>query len=414
MTRFTPEELENRLQEIASNTGEPYISGENSLVDMAMRLQNANHPQLPLEAIEAIRTALILSANAATNPPQLNGKMLTEIEAQLHARMQLQAAPRPVISDEALNRIEATLQLANAPKPVLSDEALLRIEKQLHHAIKPQAPFMSAVASVLILFGFLLVVATLLPENINFLSNPTEEPTEPYTSGMAVELDTSTPESAIKPTIADLVNPETSPEPTDSATLIAPTAIPTVINLIDRLDMPAIVIIDGTLSSIDDETITIFNFVFVYDYDPTLLDNYEVGDLVHIEGVENPSDAGTYLILSIEPIYTANAALANIGFSISSEPVNTAITIDEPSVSGSTTSTTDVSATSSTSNNTTVSGGSTGNTPSNPPQTNGNNSSNDDDDNNNCRDGDDSNRGRGQECNNGRGNRGNRGDGSSD
>lgn len=382
-TKYTPEELAKRLEDIENKIGEPYQLGEDPLVDLAMGIQDTPLPQMSAETMAAMETALILGVSA-TNPPQLGDTAFNNIEAMLQTQMQLQSTTSPRMSDEAFNWIE----------------------QQLLNKLKPKTPLLSLIAVLIIGFAVVLSGFILLSDEPETLPEMTEdtlidenvaEPVDAYTSSvLVVIIDTTTPEPTPEPIVEVEASPEALPEIVESEPDIAPTPRPTLINLADVMQLPAAVMIDGPITSLEDETLIIFNMTFTYDYDPILLDNYEVGDMVHIDGAENPYDNDTYLILNIEPVYVADADIdhPNVVSSISNDMPDT--TVDDTNTGGTTNTSVITSAgTDSDNSDTAVTSGSTSETPpSSPPP------SNDDE----CGDGSDANQGQGQECNPGQDN----------
>jgi hypothetical protein len=387
-SNYDPEQLQRRLQEIEAGTGEPYIPGENAAVDAAMRLQNADHPMLSEERMLAIGAGLLLTTTSL-NAPTMSETAFNNIEAMLQAQLQLQSAPQPVMSDEAVNALDAQLRLQAAPRPVMSNEALLRIEQQLLQTAKPNSSFLGMAAVILLaLFGVVAVVGIMLnssPEIEGVMTEivvpdaseesivsdvETAEPTHPYDSEIVVVFPQDFAEEAA-------ATAEPSPE-VETIVPDEPTEEPTLVTLVNIFELPPALVLEGPIQTLEDNVVIIYDLTFNYDHDTTLLNGYRVGDTVHIEGAVNPyTDA--YVILSIEPVYDGTPNRPVIVSSVGDEPDSP---IDIPTVIAS-----DTPVTSAT-------GGGNGETPA---TTGGVGTDTDE-----CGDGDDANQGRGQECNQGR------------
>jgi hypothetical protein len=387
-SKYTPEELAKRIEEILSGTGEPYVPGEDPAVDAAMHLRNTIHPTLNSDKVAAIGASLTMSLSAA-QPPTLSNDAFNEIAAKLQAQAQLQAAPKPVMSDEAFNRIAMELQLRNAPKPVMSDAALLRIEQQLLQATRPGASYLTIVAILVIAIvgGLLAMTVMLNNDTIEAVPDGLAEIPVPSATPQVVESTYSTDIQLVEvmnvepePTVD-----EPEPVPTEIPTQIAPTAEPipeteviaVLPNAGNIIGLPSVMMTEGTIEAVNDETLVVFDMTFTFAHDPSIADGYEAGDTVHIEGMVDPRNPESYIIVSIAPIIDIvddRPVLVSIG--VEPEPTDETPDdgIDNPDVTITTT-------------DTTISG-STGTTTVDAP----------DDE---CVDGDDRNLGRGQECNEG-------------
>jgi hypothetical protein len=388
-SHYDPDELQRRLQEIEAGTGEPYIPGEDPAIDAAMLMRDANHPILSDEKMLAIGAGLLITASTL-NLPTLSEQAFNNIGTMLQAQLQLQSAPQPVMSDEAVNALDAQLRLQSAPRPVMSDETLLRIEQQLLQTARPIGSFMSAAAVILVaLFGVLITTGIMLNSDPN--NEPTETevivipdeitnsavpqielvvPTEEYTSGIGIVVLTIPPTE---------IAATAEPMPEAEATLPeVPTEEPTIAIINSVFEVPPALVMEGPITSLDENDVVIYDLVFNYNHDTTLLDGYRVGDTVHIEGAVNPyTDA--YLILSIEPVYDGVPNRPVIVTGVSEEPDSS---IDTPT---DTNGGTPVS----------VTGADNGENPSTTGSTGGEPPSDE------CDDGDDTNQGRGQECSRG-------------
>jgi hypothetical protein len=387
-SNYDPEQLQRRLQEIEAGTGEPYIPGEDPTVDAAMRLQNADHPMLAEERMLAIGAGLLLTTTSL-NAPTMSNEAVNNIEAMLQAQIQLQSAPQPVMSDEAVNALDAQLRLQAAPRPAMSNEALLRIEQQLLQTAKPNSSFLGMAAVILLaLFGVAAIVGIMLNSSPEIEGTVTEivvpdaseesvvevvetiEPTHPYDSEIVVVFAEDFAEEAT-------ATVEPSPE-VETIVPDEPTEEPTLVTLVDIFELPPALVLEGPIETLEDNAVVIYDLTFNYDHDTTLLNGYRVGDTVHIEGAVNPyTDA--YVILSIEPVYDGTPNRPVIVSSVGNEPDSP---INTPTVTAS-----DTPVTSTT-------GGGNGE----PPATTGGVGSE-------CGDGDDANQGQGQECNQGEDNR---------
>lgn len=396
-SKYTPDELENRLQEIASGTGKPYELGEDPAVDAAMRVKNTGSPLLDEDKMRAIGAGILLAA--AQQLPTLSNKAFNQIEAKLQTQAQLQSAPKPSMSDEAFNRIETELRLRSAPKPALSDEALLRIEQNLLQAAKPSALIISIAAFILTLFGVMLAITVLFNDNTSEATPIVEdiseavdtqivaEPTSEYSTGIevafiTVETETVEPTPEIVPTE---IPPTAEPiPPTDVVEEFEPEPV-IIPSIHDVLALPPTLVIEGSIESLETETLTIYGLVFTFAHDTTLIEGYSIGDTVYIEGSGNPYDTATYLILSIEPVIDI----------VVDRPVLISLDTDPPTTDDTTTTGifTDVG-TSDTGDAITGTSGTT------LPTVDGDTRTSDED---GCEDGDDANQGRGQECNQGGG-----------
>jgi hypothetical protein len=402
-SNYDPEQLQRRLQEIEAGTGEPYVPGEDPAVDAAMLLQDANHPMLAEDRMLAIGAGLLLTTTSL-NAPTMSESAFNNIEAMLQAQIQLQSAPQPVMSDEAVNALDAQLRLQAAPRPVMSNEALVRIEQQLLQTTKPNSSFLGLAAVILLaLFGVLAVVGITLnnsPE-IEGLATESElivvpdaseesvvevvetvEPTHPYDSEIVAVFPEDFAEEAA-------ATAEPSPE-VQTIVPDEPTEEPTLVSLVNIFELPPALVLEGPIQTLEDNAVIIYDLTFNYDHDTTLLNGYRVGDTVHIEGAVNPyTDA--YVILSIEPVYDGTPNRPVIVSSVGDEPDSP---IDTPTIiaSGSDDTDSDTPVTSATGGNaeTPTTTGSTGGVGT---------------DTGECGDGDDANQGRGQECNQGESNR---------
>ncbi len=233
----------------------------------------------------------------------------------IEAAARLSAAPRPVLSMEALARIHATMQAAQNTPPSPMRSITRRFLRQ-------SAPVRLAVAAVLLLvfvsgaifaakIGVQLLnpptatntvlppTATLLPptttsippsptEIITKTDTPTLLPSSPTTVPFETEIPLVIP--SIQPTtlVPTMLLTTTVPTTTASPTLTPKPILPTVTLMktetsAPELTLPVTIVVEGPIQSINDgNTIIIFDFTIVLsDAELALV---HVGDIARVEG----------------------------------------------------------------------------------------------------------------------------------